>query len=51
LVDAEEVGFVQDDDDSSAAFVFFGGEQLADLRDQAGLVEPGVAPRAVTIPA
>ncbi len=43
LVDAEQVGFVEDEDDVAAAFVFFGGEQLAGLWDQAGLVEAGGA--------
>ena len=39
----EQVGFVEDEDDGAAAFVFLGGEQVDGLRDQRGLVEAGDA--------
>ena len=39
LVAGEEVGFVEDEDDGAAAFVFFGGEQFGGLGDEAGFVE------------
>ena len=41
LVGGEEVGFVDDHDDSFASFVFFGSEQVNGLGDQVCLVEPG----------
>jgi hypothetical protein len=43
LVGAQEVGFVQDQDDGSAAFVFLGSEQFGGLGDEGGLVESGDA--------
>jgi hypothetical protein len=43
LVGVEEVGFVDPEDDLSAAFGGFGGEQLGGLWDERGGVEAGCA--------
>ena len=45
LIDSQEAGFVQDQDDGAAAFVILGGEHLGGLRDQRGLVDEGPHPR------
>ena len=44
----ERMGFVQDEDDASVAFVFLGREQFTGLGNQGGFVEPG-ASSAVTM--
>ena len=45
------MGFVEDEDDGAAAFVFFGGEQLDGLGDEGGFVEAGFAAQGGDDPA